>query len=100
MKTPIKVEQVDELAAASVNPAIVGFGGATGYRYLCEAFAKARIAAEAKAFEEAARAILDVRARNAGNFDRTGAAWEAYDRAVLDCHEAIRSRIPETANGR
>lgn len=36
-------------------------------------------------------AILDVRARNAANFDRSGAAWEAYDQAVRDCHAAVEA---------
>jgi hypothetical protein len=39
---------------------------------------------------EAANKLLDIRAINAGDFKRSGAAWEAYDRAVLDCYEAIR----------
>jgi hypothetical protein len=38
-------------------------------------------------------AVLDVRARNAGNFERNGAVWEAYDKAVLDCHAAITAAL-------
>jgi len=42
----------------------------------------------------ATSAIIDVRARNAGNFERKGAVWEAYDKAVLDCHAAVAA-LPE-----
>ena len=40
--------------------------------------------------------LINIRAANAGDFNRSGAAWEAYDRAVLDCIEAIKG----TDNGR
>lgn len=35
--------------------------------------------------------VLNIRAVNGGNFDRKGAAWEAYDRACLDIHAAIEA---------
>jgi len=44
--------------------------------------------------DDAIKAIEDVRARNAGNFERSGAVWEAYDKAVLDCHAAV-SVLPD-----
>jgi len=46
-------------------------------------------AAEQRGMERAAAKVLDVRVANAGNFERSGAVWEAYDKAVLDCHAAI-----------
>jgi hypothetical protein len=52
-------------------------------------FARHRQAAMASVIAHATSVIIDVRARNAGNFERSGAAWEAYDKAVLDCHEAV-----------
>ena len=39
--------------------------------------------------ERLREALLEVRRKSAANFDRNGAAWEAYDRAVLDCIAAI-----------
>jgi Lar family restriction alleviation protein len=36
-------------------------------------------------------ALIDVRARNAGSFEREGKVWEAYDRAVLDCIAAVEA---------
>lgn len=41
--------------------------------------------------EKALEAAINVRAANAGNFERSGAVWEAYDKAALDCHEALRA---------
>lgn len=41
--------------------------------------------------EDVLNSVIGIRAANAGNFERSGAVWEAYDKAVLDCHEALRS---------
>jgi hypothetical protein len=46
-------------------------------------------AAHAVVIAHAAAAIIDVRARNAGNFERKGVVWEAYDKAALDCYKAV-----------
>jgi len=37
-------------------------------------------------------AMLDVRTR-AGSFERSGAVWEAYDKAILDCHDALLAAL-------
>ena len=42
-------------------------------------------AAPAKGHAELVEALVDVRAQNAADMKRSGAVWEAYDRAVLDC---------------
>ena len=34
-------------------------------------------------------ALIAVRQRNASDFSRSGAVWEAYDQAVLDCLKAV-----------
>ena len=34
-------------------------------------------------------AIEDLRAANAGNLNREGREWSAYDTACIDCHRAI-----------
>lgn len=44
--------------------------------------------------EGAGEAILDVRSANAGNMERRGQEWRAYDTATLDCHTAISNMEP------
>ena len=64
-----------------------------------QAFARHRLAAEQRGFERAqemaGEVALGLRQANAGSFERTGAVWEAYDRATLDAHAAIRAISPE-----
>lgn len=101
---PAPVEQDVERAAdeSLVREALAFFAGVPIGEYPGESYAEkfatanryiatlsTLTPARAEGFKAALDAIRNVRAKNAGDFERNGAAWEAYDRAVLDCHAAV-----------
>lgn len=95
--TPLLVTQADRDAAAELLDTLLVATEPTmlspedAEREITQAFARHRTRATPTDSESVERLEV-VRRENAGNFERTGAAWEAYDRAVLDCIAALSQR--------